>query len=169
MHIRKIAVAGAAAVACTGAWSDDINVTNIDLSLGTAPFVATHVGAGAFTDTFSFVNGPSFAMTAGASLVTIAVAPGLKDINFTAADLNGNPFTLSSPGVFEFASVSVSNLSAPFKITVSGTVSGVGPNDGASYSGTLSVTPVPEPGTYAMMIAGIAAIGFLAARRQRNG
>ena len=48
-------------------------------------------------------------------------------------------------------------------------------NDGARVDGDyddmvvgLKVTPVPEPETYALMLAGIGAIGFVASRRRRN-
>jgi PEP-CTERM motif len=36
------------------------------------------------------------------------------------------------------------------------------------YNVTLNAVPVPEPGTYAMMIAGLAAMGFLAVRRKQS-
>ncbi len=35
-----------------------------------------------------------------------------------------------------------------------------------SYGGNIAATPVPEPETYAMMLAGLVAVGFLARRRQ---
>jgi hypothetical protein len=36
----------------------------------------------------------------------------------------------------------------------------------ASYGGNLVATPVPEPGTFMMMIAGIAAMGAVVRRRR---
>jgi len=38
----------------------------------------------------------------------------------------------------------------------------------ASYGGNVVATPVPEPETYAMMLAGLGAIGFLVARRRNR-
>jgi hypothetical protein len=39
------------------------------------------------------------------------------------------------------------------------------PNDGVGASGTLNVLPLPEPGTWAMVLAGLFTIGFIAKRR----
>jgi hypothetical protein len=35
-------------------------------------------------------------------------------------------------------------------------------------SGGTVVSPIPEPETYAMLLAGLGVIGFVARRRQRN-
>jgi PEP-CTERM motif len=58
---------------------------------------------------------------------------------------------------------------SPFSV---GTVSGndideVGP--GGFGVGTLAVSAVPEPSTWAMMILGFAGVGFMAYRRKQNG
>jgi hypothetical protein len=37
-----------------------------------------------------------------------------------------------------------------------------------TFGGNVYATPVPEPETYAMMLAGLGALGFLA-RRRKNG
>ena len=40
--------------------------------------------------------------------------------------------------------------------------------EGANFSITpFSITPIPEPGTYALMLVGLGAIGFIAHRRAR--
>jgi hypothetical protein len=40
---------------------------------------------------------------------------------------------------------------------------------GGAYAFIASASPIPEPSTYAMMIAGIGAVGFLAMRRRQRG
>jgi hypothetical protein len=35
--------------------------------------------------------------------------------------------------------------------------------------GGVAIAPVPEPGTYALMLAGLGAVGFVAARRKKIG
>ena len=51
--------------------------------------------------------------------------------------------------------------SSPFTLYLKGTPSGQ-----ASYSGEISVTHLPEPESYAMMLVGLGALGFLARRRR---
>ena len=48
---------------------------------------------------------------------------------------------------------------------ISGTATGPSPS---AYTYTASVTPVPEPGSYAMMLAGLGLMGFIAARRNSH-
>jgi len=57
----------------------------------------------------------------------------------------------------------LSTGSSPFTLYLKGS-----PSSQASYSGEISVTPVPEPETYSMMLAGLGAFGFLARRRRKN-
>jgi hypothetical protein len=77
-----------------------------------------------------------------------------------------------TPGVFSF-----SNLDAgTYELNVSGTVTkGKGFDDilplPVGYAGSLTtnavVTSVPEPDTYAMLLMGLATVGWIARRRKK--
>lgn len=45
-------------------------------------------------------------------------------------------------------------------------IGGIKDLSGASYAGNISVSPIPEPETYAMLLAGLGLIGFSARRRR---
>lgn len=166
MKLKHIVLSASVALASSGALAENVTVNGIDLTSGTAFFGALHFDDGAFTDTFNFVNGPASADTT-ASLITAALANGNQNIDFSSATLNGNALTLSPNGQFEWGTGAWAGLIGPtFQLIVMGSASGTPGSTAASYSGTLNVTPVPEPGTYALMLAGIGAIGFIAKRRK---
>jgi hypothetical protein len=149
------------------------NATDLGSIPPSASFSATH--SGAFEDVWTFDLGT--ASIVAASLTNVEVSffgsstGGILDF---AATLNGTPLLLSSSTSFDDpVSVKVQVLAgsgsfAPgiYELKVSG--SGV-TGGSASYGGNLVAAPVPEPETYAMMLAGLGAIGFMAARRRRQG
>ncbi len=92
----------------------------------------------------------------------------LQSVSFSFAGISGKTDLDTSANGFSYA-----NLAAgTYQLLASGTLSGVGALNGAAivgaqFSTTLVATPAPEPATYALMLAGIGALGFLA--RRRNG
>lgn len=134
----------------------------LDLSTGSAGFASTPV-AGGFVDTFTFtLTTPSIAN----SSVTTAVN-GAQDIDFSYIAVVG------PAGVFSFTQL----LGDPFEtwalpgalltpgsylLTIIGTNSAAV----ASYGGNLAVTAIPEPDRYALLLAGLTAIGFIVRRRR---
>ncbi|HZF79249.1 MAG TPA: FxDxF family PEP-CTERM protein [Rubrivivax sp.] len=160
MKFTRLAAVAALAVASSSGYA--ISLGNIDVSSGTAAFSNTPI-AGSFTDTLTFnVTTASFFTGTLTSVVS-----GNQDIDFTTVSLMGPSGTfaytmaLADP-VETWTRTSVQLAPGMYTLTMAGTNS---PSI-ASYAGTLGVTPVPEAGTVAMMLAGLGIVGFMARRRQ---
>ena len=60
-------------------------------------------------------------------------------------------------------------LDGTYAFEVTGTISGLAAGQPASYVGNLqTVAAVPEPETYALLIAGLGMVGFMGKRRQKQ-
>lgn len=137
---------------------DPINLAGIP---GFDSFSGTVTGNMAtFTDTFSFtLSGP---FSAAANLTSISLN-GFGNIAFTSVTLNGIALSISN-GV-----VSSAETTSPLFITGNSHELVVQGTGNGSYGGSIVVTsPIPEPATWAMMIAGIAAVGMTMRRRNQN-
>lgn len=183
---KKIAFAGAlAAAAMVGApahaaaviylTDDGMNgdqtielVAGTNSATGGFSFQVTEDDEGAgFTATYTF-NNTVYDPAAGQATLIFTVGGG-SDLSFTDATLAGGAGQLvvnNDPG-FPGATVFVFNSPIPLgsnTLTFSGNLLGGGTSDTAS--GTLTLTAVPEPSTWAMFILGFGALGF--AMRRRN-
>ena len=124
---------------------------------------------GSFSDLYTFdLSQPSqslgttvtFQINFGNSSLALSnMAITLTDsaLNVLGADtqaLSGNTLSISTP-------LPAAN---GYRFLVTGDVTGT---TGGSYSGLLAAVPVPEAKTYAMMLAGLALVGFMARRSTR--
>ena len=172
----KLKLIAAAVLALSAAAHAD---TAFDLGevLGTLP-IGNTVSAGAFVDTYSFtVGGPSFVSAVVLNTSYAITPPGitLGMISAFAASLDNVPMALSivttplARGVDKVdLMLSLPGGAIPMFATGTHTLSiaGIGDATGPQYTGSLTVSAIPEPETYALMLAGLGAVGFLARRRR---
>ncbi len=121
--------------------------------------------SGVFSDKFTF---SPFVGASSADFSLVQVGLGAGAIAFTTLTIDGIdllPSLTIVPGG-AFLLLSDFALSAGEHVLIIGGTAG----GNASYSGTVNfaVTAVPEPATWAMMIAGIAAVGVTLRRRSQN-
>lgn len=167
---QVIAASALAATAFAGhAATYDIGV----LPVSPATFVkglTVGVGGGDFSDTFTFVapNGGGYAGT-GTVVEEVALEPaeGLHILTIKLYDANHTLLSVGSEAVghpgLEWSSVTWPLLSgASYSFEVWGFTEHP---FGGRYTFTASAALVPEPETFAMMLAGLLGVGFMARRR----
>ena len=161
MKLSKVAAASALVLASASSFAAALG--SVDLSSGSGFFGNTPI-AGAFVDTITFTVTTSSIFN---SSIT-AVVNGTQDVDFTSIVI--------SPGALAFASLlgdpvelwatpaaGFGLLPGVYTLTLTGTNSA----SMGSYAANLALTPasVPEPETYAMLLAGLGIGGLLARRR----
>lgn len=139
------------ATAATGAHAAD---QNVDLSSLQAQFESVGPVLQGGDDKITFVG-----LAAGTYDFLLSVST--QNIAGLTATLNGQAATVNTFGKFSFGYLEATG-SSPFTLVLTGT-----PAARALYTGELTVSAVPEPETYAMLLAGLAGMGFMARRRSR--
>jgi hypothetical protein len=140
---------------------------------------STQLFGNAFASAQSFSDCYSFSIGTGADAFggTLTIDPlSFLDISIKSVVLSGAGLVTSlvdtTPGSFSFSNLA----SGVYSLTVSGLVTkGKGFDDilplpvgyAGSLTATASVSPVPEPETYAMLLMGLGTVGWIARRRKK--
>ncbi|MEN9416492.1 MAG: hypothetical protein RI988_112 [Pseudomonadota bacterium] len=164
MKLKSAAAAVASAVAMLASTAAHAVVYNIG-TLPIAPSAYTNfatVSGSSFFDQYNFMfpTGQGLASAAAVSLT----AGDLYNIQGLTVSLYTSGGTLVASGTQAGNSVTLTNVvltpGASYRYDMTGTVTG---SLGGQY--TFMAQAVPEPETYALFLAGLAAIGFMARRR----
>ncbi|MBP0596615.1 FxDxF family PEP-CTERM protein [Herbaspirillum sp. LeCh32-8] len=120
-----------------------------------------------FLQNFTFSN--SSAATATSAVISIALGDS-SALDITGFTLSGNGQTWSGTksvvGGTQYFTLRASNIAAgDYTLAVTGSVTG---SAGGSFGGNISVAAVPEASTTAMMLSGLALVGFAAVRSRRR-
>ena len=174
MNLKFIAVAvasaGVFAAGSVSATTTALGAAVVGIPLSFGGFAAP----GPFNDIFTFTlptNGGS-----GYSVTNFALLPGQFNTMLATLSLFSNPDSVLFNGDDSLVGTSLAPggnslvltwgaaNSGSYYLAVGGLTNGT---QGGIYTGAISVTAVPEPETYAMMLAGLGALGFLARRRRK--
>lgn len=150
--MKKLTATLAAAMLAFGAASSQAADQVVDLSSGYGSFIGTKPLLDGGDDVISFVN-----LAAGTYNFDFTLSS--QYANISSVTVNGIGASQISFGNYRFFGVS-STADAPFTVSIVGSATGR-----SLYSGELQVTAVPEPGTFAMLLAGLAGVGFIVRRR----
>lgn len=171
MNLKTLVMAGVLVVAASAVSAQEaapIPLTLTPSGPNTLGTTFERSVTGLFVDVFSFTP----ARVAGT--VSVSLVPLDSSINFFAALLNNEGFSfLPESGASTFSFQSVVDASTALSLTVFGYAGNPLTFTEASgrYSGTIqvqTVAVVPEPETYALLLAGLAAVGAMTKRAARR-
>jgi hypothetical protein len=164
-------VVGGAAFLSQSAMAADLSKadTPIDLSGGAAYFGQQYTGHNAgsiFSDRYTFTLTGSSMLTADLSSFSGNAKNGLDITNLSLFNANGLVLKGNqvSTGLVDVWTLASGTLTAgSYYLQIDGSVLS---NAAGAYSAGATVTAVPEPATYGMMLGGLALVGAVAARRK---
>ncbi|NHZ90355.1 PEP-CTERM sorting domain-containing protein [Massilia sp. CCM 8733] len=171
VFLSAIALASAALVSSQASAVEIINTSTLEFVDNFAEadgFFAGGNKGNTFIDNYSFTLAQAGEFAAGIFSVTGSAKTGLDITEFNLIDSTGSLFggTLLSTGATDQWSLSTSSLNAgTYTLQVKGSILG---NTVGRYSTNIALAPVPEPETYAMMLAGLGLLGFTARRRNKK-
>ena len=175
VKLKKLAISAGVALACGGAMIS-AQATNYTLptaltTTNTSTFYPLPL-SGAFSDTFSFILATGTLDVVGVTSYWDTVAP--VEVDFSLSQLVGGTATGTPTTVVANATLDLTNHQARYHYTFTGltaldnyalTVSGDATHLGSQYALQM-VAAVPEPESYAMLLAGLGLVGAMVRRRK---
>lgn len=128
---------------------------------------------GTFNDIFPFYLPAGAGGDGGGSVISgfASTGPDVFISKFTFFDITTNTvIATGTPGAGIFKSISFPGPLNPtdhYALVVKGGLLPAGHGSG-SYAGNFHISPIPEPETYAMLLAGLGLLGFMARRRKES-
>ncbi len=128
--------------------------------------------SGAFEDHIPFTLPLGYTGDGGASVISGYMQGFQVHIsNFSLWDVTGPAVLLASDGGFPWVAqwfdfTGPLAQAGSYELVIKGNLLG-GHVDG-SYAGNFTVSAIPEPETYAMLLAGLGLLGFMSRRRKEN-
>ena len=155
----KFALAGLLAAASFSAMASD---QTVDLTVGGDNFFNSAVAGGdgvlsGGQDVITFGG-----LSAGVYNLIVTISGQKLTFDDALSNLNGVKGSFTEDGKYRLFGVEVTGNS-PFTLNLFGTA-----DVGAKYSGEVTVSAVPEPTTYGMLLGGLGIMGFLARRKAKK-
>lgn len=159
MKLKTLVAASLLAVSAVGASANTV-------------FTAPGSFSGMVGDTFDFtILTPMLLTNAGVTAVLTPDVNSSTGFDITSVTWVGGPFVFNNVDTAlggslfqQYTAAVVPALLAPGTYSIK--VTGTALSAGSSYTGNVTLAPVPEPETYALMLAGLTAIGYVARRRK---
>jgi hypothetical protein len=160
-----------AAVLAVALASGMTSVMAVSFNIGTLPIAPAvysnvqSVAPGTFSDLYSFLF-PVGASTGSGAAITIDVGTilNIDNIQVSLLDASSNILASGTVGDTSILFDQPLTLGSSYSFRVTGNASGA---VGGTYAFLASAAPVPEPESYALMLAGLGVVGSIVRRRRR--